>query len=725
MPDIKAQNETALASVKAIYEAAEEANTLLDGMQTAAEQAGTTLDGIYADAQEAKSSAESATASANTALDQLSIVENVVGVLDLVAKNGTYALTTDTEVQPDKWYFTQDGYAGGSYSGSIVTFNSTAGNNITDLTVDIEPIQDLNGYDKPWVGGAGKNKLDTSGMSTAGQSGVTFSRASDGVITVGGKANTTVYRAIGSIKTVSGVQYTITGVPSGGASGKYRMTVVGYGYDYGSGYTFTGDGNSHDISIDIYTGYPSSGTLTFKPMIRLASDTDATYEPYSNICPISGRTEVVTQRAGKNLYEALTSGGRTNSGITWTYNADGSLTASGTATGNSWSYATAPQITLPSGTYTASVSSPFGLVISNVTDGGNIYNGANSTHTFTITKETRIGIYARVANGTTINQTTGIMLEVGSSASEWQPYNGKTYTTALGRTVYGGTLDVVSGVLTVTHKLLTCDSSISVGFNGSTSTYSEIFVVTSDKAYGVSNMISNICECQGRATNANIYCRVPTSVTNAAQGKQWLIDNGAVFVYELATPQTYQLTAQQISTLLGENNLWANSGDVSVTVRSTYSYEVVNNPTGDPSAQGWYELTGIDQAIQNYVSSHLVLTNNGLSLRTDGSNYRLDLTTTGMNIIGANGQTLASYGTSTVVGDVSGFHVQIDGTELGFYQGSNRVAYINGNRLYITQSVVLQQMDVGTQVSDGGLGQWSWKVHEVNGANNLYLKWLG
>ena len=269
MPDIKAQNETALASVKAIYDAAEEANTLLDGMQTAAEQAGTTLDGIYADAQEAKSSAESATASANTALDQLSIVENVVGVLDLVAKNGTYALTTDTEVEPNKWYFTRTG------------------------------------------------------------------------------------------------------------------------------------------------------------------------------------------------------------------------------------------------------------------------------------------------------------------------------------------------------------------------------------------------------TDPN------------------------------------------------------------------YVYEVVFNPTGDPSTQGWYELTGIDQAIQNYVSSHLVLTSNGLSLRTDGSNYRLDLTTTGMNIIGANGQTLASYGTSTVVGDARGFHVQIDSGELGFYQGSNRVAYINGNRLYITQSVVLQQMDVGTLVADGGLGQWSWKVHEVNGANNLYLKWLG
>ena len=166
-----------------------------------------------------------------------------------------------------------------------------------------------------------------------------------------------------------------------------------------------------------------------------------------------------------------------------------------------------------------------------------------------------------------------------------------------------------------------------------------------------------------------------------------------------------------------------------------YIYIVVETPVvADIGTyyEKYYELTGIDSSIQNYVSSHLVLTSNGLSLRTDGSNYRLDLTTTGMNIIGANGQTLASYGTSTVVGDARGFHVQIDSGELGFYQGSNRVAYINGNRLYITQSVVLQQMDVGrptTEIDPAtgqyGLGQWSWKVHEVNGRNNLYLKWLG
>lgn len=85
--------------------------------------------------------------------------------------------------------------------------------------------------------------------------------------------------------------------------------------------------------------------------------------------------------------------------------------------------------------------------------------------------------------------------------------------------------------------------------------------------------------------------------------------------------------------------------------------------------------------------------------------------------------------TSTVyVGDQSNFHVRINGTELGFYQRAQRVAYINNNQLYITQSVVLQQMDLGTPVANGGLGQWSWKVHP-NGKspsrNNLNLKWIG
>ena len=43
-------------------------------------------------------------------------------------------------------------------SGNPITFNADA-QAVQKLQVALEPIQPLHGYDKPWVGGGGKNKL--------------------------------------------------------------------------------------------------------------------------------------------------------------------------------------------------------------------------------------------------------------------------------------------------------------------------------------------------------------------------------------------------------------------------------------------------------------------------------------------------------------------------------------------------------------------------------------
>lgn len=135
---------------------------------------------------------------------------------------------------------------------------------------------------------------------------------------------------------------------------------------------------------------------------------------------------------------------------------------------------------------------------------------------------------------------------------------------------------------------------------------------------------------------------------------------------------------------------------------------------------------------------------------------------------------IAQYGEDAIIGDESGFHIKITANyesyflssdttinssktyyirnndsyqevvnpsgnphnnnyyekkeepRLSFYRDSDHeVAYISENKLYIMQSVVLQQMDVGTPIANDGKGQWSWKVHEVGSRNNLYLKWLG
>lgn len=160
-----------------------------------------------------------------------------------------------------------------------------------------------------------------------------------------------------------------------------------------------------------------------------------------------------------------------------------------------------------------------------------------------------------------------------------------------------------------------------------------------------------------------------------------------------------------------------------------YVYTVVNNPSGDPNAQGWYELTGIDEAIQNYVSSQLVVDGSGLWLKTAGMQTKVLLSATdGVVLYGTDGKVVGKYGATAQIGDSAGFHIEMDGTELGFYQGTRKVAYISNNQLYITQSVVLQQMDLGIPVNSGGLGQWSWKIHpngQTPSRNNLNLKWIG
>ena len=50
--------------------------------------------------------------------------------------------------------------------------------------------------------------------------------------------------------------------------------------------------------------------------------------------------------------------------------------------------------------------------------------------------------------------------------------------------------------------------------------------------------------------------------------KQWLSQNPIQLCYELATPLTIQLTPNQVNSLVGVNNIWADSGDTEVEYRA-------------------------------------------------------------------------------------------------------------------------------------------------------------
>lgn len=259
----------------------------------------------------------------------------------------------------------------------------------------------------------------------------------------------------------------------------------------------------------------------------------------TNIRPISGRTGLTVTAAGRNL---LMRAGEsiTMAGVTWTVNADGSITAFGTSTARSYIRIIKNEVTpvrLPAGIYTYSLT-PTGSDYSNVRSllgsyMGNTYyrnvvnvNSANnykSAFTWSDADENAsfdLSIEISKANKT-VNCTLYPQIEVGSTQTAYEPYKGQTYTVKLETetgTVYGGTLDVVSGVLTV-------DWDYIASYDGETLPEEWI-------------------------SDRDVYAAGTTPTT------------GAQVVYKLATPQTYQLTPAEVRTIAGFNQIYSDAGPV-------------------------------------------------------------------------------------------------------------------------------------------------------------------
>jgi len=219
-----------------------------------------------------------------------------------ITANGTYDATDDSlkgyssvsvDVPlPENAYLLKD------ISGTpcdIATFADGANLPMPSLKTTIVPIQDLHGYDAPWVGGSGKNKLQVTATSTT-VNGVIFTVNSDGSVKAKGKANARVIFPVGSANFSSKTSIIYNGVTDGSIS-TYSINV-----EQGGVYkldVFNGDSPSYAVTgavsyvIVIREDYEID--TTFYPMIRLATVSDATFAPYSNICPISGHSsEVVT-----------------------------------------------------------------------------------------------------------------------------------------------------------------------------------------------------------------------------------------------------------------------------------------------------------------------------------------------------------------------------------------------------------------------------------------------
>lgn len=179
-----------------------------------------------------------------------------------------------------------------------------------------------------------------------------------------------------------------------------------------------------------------------------------------------------------------------------------------------------------------------------------------------------------------------------------------THTTDLGRTVYGGTLDVVSGVLTVTHALVDLgsldweySSGIFINYNTQVDLHTKerggnavCSIYQRSPAISASNMADYSVQIMGGASVSNAWVK-DSRYTSAADFKTAM--DGVQLCYELAEPQTYQLTPQTINTLQGVNNVWADSGNVAIEYVRDIGLALDNLLPDNPTTDGTYTLVCI------------------------------------------------------------------------------------------------------------------------------------
>lgn len=197
---------------------------------------------------------------------------------------------------------------------------------------------------------------------------------------------------------------------------------------------------------------------------------------------------------------------------------------------------------------------------------------------------TRVLIYA--GNDKTQDSiVSNLRFTPGSTPAPYEPYNGSTITLPLGQTVYGGTLDWQTGVLTVEWKLIEFDGTEDVrlyaGYNGF---YIPNFLDSNyARADGICNFatISKTSESKTNSiwlgVNNNalywINCYDVLNAHTVAEFKTFLAQQYAAgtpvqVCYKLATPITIQLTPQEVLALAGENTIYTNTGDVTVSGRA-------------------------------------------------------------------------------------------------------------------------------------------------------------
>ena len=467
-------------------------------------------------------------------------------------------------------------------SGAIASFPDGAGLPMRSLLAQIEPQQDLHGYDTPWAGGGGANKLPPSEAEDTTVNGIRFQVDGEGKINISGTAtaNAQITRSIQEVTFPSSDIYVHLLNPVINANVSlffwYNGTNVA-GITLGSSvnriYNLTALSGATINQIVVVVVNGQTVDFTFSPMLCL-DNVAKTFTPYSNECPISGWTGLSGERCGINLWDEEWEVGAISTST-------GQNTSSTTRIRSKNYIPVDPEKTfwfVGTG-YNAEVLfyDKYKSFISkrspDVPTAGGLLNQPSSCYFVRFTMYSGYGTTYK--NDISINcPSTDTAYHAHTSLPitvSWQTEAG---------TVYGGTVDVVTGVLTVDSVIL----EPTVCANGAYSAQNKYIPwVTATGCVNNAEALSNtfkqlttgFMSAVSFATRNGYIAFNPngegyaTADEAKTAGNAFLSANNVQFVYKVSTPQTYQLTPQQISTLIGNNTVFVDCGSVSVTYQAS------------------------------------------------------------------------------------------------------------------------------------------------------------
>ena len=390
-------------------------------------------------------------------------------------------------------------------TGNSATFNTDMRADIKSAKAYFGPVQDLHGYSQPWGPGYGKNLFNISSPFANPDNTVFTANGTKRIFTpytycigITGNNffepnNVASYSIDNNSITVTpnsmmyGVGYAIP-VKS---SATYRVSFTGtnwrfelgfyesdgtfISFNYGSiSEAFETPANCSMMTI-IFNSYPEGSAATYTNIQIEEGSTATSYEPYENICPVTGWNNITTHHGNKNLLDVT-------QGLWYGFSGDPERTASngsvyiGSVNGTNGTRINFLQ-TFPAGTYTIScdysgegTTGPR-FMCTKYFSGGTwnyYYNGywqnfTGRSHTFTVNEPFSVGLVfiSKVGHYEEPGTFYNIQLETGSVATTYEPYSATNIPVnfpAIGENLFDKTSGNILNAYLSTNKILNLDS---------------------------------------------------------------------------------------------------------------------------------------------------------------------------------------------------------------------------------------------------------------------------